>query len=175
MHITGLGTANPPHRYTQAQCYDALRASPVWDGLAGRSQAILRKVLLGQNGIETRHFALPVLTEVFQITPDVMMERFSAAAPALAEQAARAALEDAGLKAEDAGALIIATCTGYSQSASHTARTTHRATKETAFTIWRSAAGICTRRSMSSRASRTIAGRLRAGGRRKPGRMAARL
>ena len=47
MFVSGLGTATPPDRYTQRECYDALEASDQFAALNPRSRAILRKVLLG--------------------------------------------------------------------------------------------------------------------------------
>jgi predicted naringenin-chalcone synthase len=58
MFVTGLGTAVPPDRYTQRECYDALQASRVFEALQPRSRTLLRKVLRGANGIECRHLAL---------------------------------------------------------------------------------------------------------------------
>src|SRR5215471_6323708 len=50
MFIIGLGTAAPLHRYTQAQCWDAVQTSAPFAGLNPRSRAILKKVLTGNNG-----------------------------------------------------------------------------------------------------------------------------
>ena len=61
MYITGLGTAAPPHRYTQVECWEAIHASLQFPKLSLRSRAILKKVLTGNNGIATRHFALEKL------------------------------------------------------------------------------------------------------------------
>ena len=58
MFITGLGTATPPKRYTQSECWDALVASGYLSRLNLRSRAILRKVLQGTNGICSRFLAL---------------------------------------------------------------------------------------------------------------------
>lgn len=113
MFITGLGTAVPPDRYTQQECYNVLRASPLFTALQPRSRAILRKVLLSDNGVQTRHLALRPLTEGLDLTPDVLHARFTRHAPALATQAAERALADAGCAAGDIAAVIISTCTGY--------------------------------------------------------------
>ncbi len=113
MFITGLGTATPATRYTQAQCWDALQSSKHFGELAARSRAILKKVLANQNGIATRHLALDPLTEAFDTTPDALQARFTRHAPALATQAAQKALADAGKTAAEIDAVIIATCTGY--------------------------------------------------------------
>jgi alkylresorcinol/alkylpyrone synthase len=113
MFITGLGTALPLNCYTQAECWEALRAWPRFDYLAPRSRAILKKVLLGNNGIQTRHLALEALSEAFELTPDAMHARFVHHAPILAAQAAERALRGAGIEPRSIDGLIISTCTGY--------------------------------------------------------------
>lgn len=113
MFIVGLGTAAPPQRYTQLQCWEALVGSDRFAQLKPRSQAILKKVLAGKNGIATRHLALEPLTEAFDCSPDVLLGRFVRHAPALAEEAARKALAEAGTDSAGIDALIISTCTGY--------------------------------------------------------------
>jgi predicted naringenin-chalcone synthase len=113
MFITGLGTAVPPHRYTQRDCWEALQASPVFLRLAPRSRAILKKVLTRDNGIATRHFVLDRLADGFELTPDSTHRRFREHAPRLAAHAAERALADAALHPRDIDALLVSTCTGY--------------------------------------------------------------
>jgi predicted naringenin-chalcone synthase len=113
MVIVGLGTAAPPQRYAQKQGWEAVQHTDQFRALAPRSRAILKKVLTGQNGIETRHLALDRLEDVFQVGPDVLHARFVKHAPALASQAAERALKDAGITSTEIDALIISTCTGY--------------------------------------------------------------
>ncbi len=113
MYVTGLGTAVPPRPFTQAECWAALRQAPQFPGLSPRSQALLRKVLAGENGIACRHFAVENLEEAFLLTPDAMHARFARHAPELAAQAAQRALEAARLGASGVDAVIISTCTGY--------------------------------------------------------------
>ncbi len=113
MFLSGLGTAAPPTRWTQLQCWEALVASDYLPTLSGRSQAILRKVLRGNNGICSRHLAFDQLAEAFNFDPDVLDARFAKHAPVVASQAAERALSDAGVAAGDIDAVIISTCTGY--------------------------------------------------------------
>ncbi len=113
MFFIGLGTAAPPQRYEQRECWEALRRSAPFAGLAPRSHAILKKVLGGDNGIGSRHLALEPLTEVFDQTPDALQARFTQHAPALATEAARRALQDAGCAPAEMDAVLISTCTGY--------------------------------------------------------------
>src|SRR6185503_939284 len=81
MFLTGLGTATPPNRYTQREGWDALVASDYLPRLNSRSQAIVRKVLLGDNGICSRHLAVDDLKEAFEMRPDVLDARFAVHAP----------------------------------------------------------------------------------------------
>jgi predicted naringenin-chalcone synthase len=113
MFLSGLGTAAPSTRWTQQQCWEAVAASEHLAVLSTRSQAILRKVLRGNNGICSRHLAFDELNEAFLFDPDVLDARFAKHAPAVASQAAARALADAGLEASDIDAVIISTCTGY--------------------------------------------------------------
>ena len=88
MFLTGLGTAVPPRRFTQMECWAALQQSPQFPQLNARSRALLKKVLSGENGIATRHLAVANLDEMFVLTPDTLHARFAEHAPALTAQAA---------------------------------------------------------------------------------------
>lgn len=113
MFFAGLGTAVPSTVYTQRQCWEALTQSAQAASLSGRSRAILKKVLLGENGISTRGLSLDDLRHAFDLSPDVLHERFANAAPKLATQAALKALQDSGRSASEIDGLLISTCTGY--------------------------------------------------------------
>jgi len=113
MFFTGVGTAAPATRYTQAQCYEALQGSAQFPKLARGSRALLKRLLLGDNGIATRALALDPLTEAFDATPDALHKRFATHAPLLAQQAGERALQDAGVEARAIDAVLISTCTGY--------------------------------------------------------------
>ena len=113
MFITGIGTANPPRRYTQTECWQALCASRQFKQLDRRARTVLQKVLLGDNGIRTRYLALDPLTEVFDATPDNLHQRFVRHAPVLGAQAAESALRQSGHQADEIDAVIVSTCTGY--------------------------------------------------------------
>src|SRR5437868_1348824 len=95
MFIVGVGSAAPRNRFTQAECWEALVAAPQFAGLAGRSKAILKKVLLGECGIDTRHLAFDRLDEAFALEADVLHRRFARTAPIIAAEAARRALAKA--------------------------------------------------------------------------------
>ena len=113
MYLSGLGTAVPPHRFTQAECWTALQQAPQFSQLNARSHALLRKVLSGENGISTRYMVMTSWDEAFVLTPDVLHARFARHAPALATQAAERALAAALLQPGEVDAVLISTCTGY--------------------------------------------------------------
>jgi predicted naringenin-chalcone synthase len=113
MFFIGLGTAAPRQRYEQRECWDAVKSLPPIAQLKPRSQAILKKVLCGDNGIDARHLALDPFMEIFDQTPDALQARFARHAPALATEAAQQALKDANCRAAEIDAILISTCTGY--------------------------------------------------------------
>jgi alkylresorcinol/alkylpyrone synthase len=113
MYLVGIGTAVPPKRYTQRECWEVLRRSARVLQLSAPARALLERVLLGESGIRTRHLALGSLDEAFEIDPDVLHRRFARHAPDLAARAAAAALERSGVAPRELDALLVATCTGY--------------------------------------------------------------
>ncbi len=113
MFFTGLGTALPATRYTQRECWDAFQESEVFHRLDTRGRAVLKKVLLGDNGITARHLAVDDLITAFDLTPDTLQARFERHAPALATAAAERALADAQAEPAEIDAVLVSTCTGY--------------------------------------------------------------
>src|SRR2546429_9022025 len=98
MFITGLGTAAPSQRYTQRECWNVFERSPLSRQLNPRSRAIVRTVLTGKNGIDSRHLALTSLAEAFDLSPDALHARFRNNSISLASQAAKHALADSGVR-----------------------------------------------------------------------------
>jgi polyketide synthase Type III len=113
MFVNGLGTANPPHRYSKSECWEAFKASDWFRRLNPRSHLIAETVLNKDNGIESRSLAVASLDEVFNIDPDTLHRRFLDNAPKLGAAAGKAALQDAGIDAAAIDGLVISTCTGY--------------------------------------------------------------
>lgn len=113
MYLIGIGTATPRTRYSQEECYRALAGSAIFNGLSRRSQALLKKVLNGSSGIDTRYLALDPLDEFVHFNPDALYARFLEHAPALAADAARRALAGAGMTPREVDGVVVSTCTGY--------------------------------------------------------------
>lgn len=113
MYIRAIGTAVPPQSWTQAQCWQAIQRSPYISSLRPGSLAILDKVLNGSSGIDTRHFGLDEIMEVFEDDPDSLHARYSTWAPRLLEQATRECLAIGNQNPEGIDGVIVSTCTGY--------------------------------------------------------------
>jgi predicted naringenin-chalcone synthase len=113
MFVHGLGTANPPQRYSKAECWEAFKTSDWFLKLDRRAHIIAETVLTKDNGIAFRSLAVESLSEVFQIDPDTLHARFLANAPSLAAAAGEAALREAKLTASEIDGLVVSTCTGY--------------------------------------------------------------
>jgi polyketide synthase Type III len=113
MFVMGLGTANPPQRYSKADCWEAFKRSDWFLRLDRRARMIAETVLTKDNGIACRSLAVKALSEVFQIDPDTLHARFLANAPVLGAAAGKSALRNATLSASEIDALVISTCTGY--------------------------------------------------------------
>lgn len=113
MFLHALATAVPPTAYTQADCWEIAQRSKVRERLKKRSLLILQTILRSDHGIARRHFALPDIERVFELTPDELNAAFRQEAPRLAGRALTAALAQAGLRADELDALLICTCTGY--------------------------------------------------------------
>lgn len=113
MYLHALATAVPPAAYTQAECWDIAQRSPVRHRLKRRSMLILHSILRGDHGIDRRHFAVPEIEGVFDLSPDALNAAFRTEAPRLAGRALTSALPQAGVRATEIDALLICTCTGY--------------------------------------------------------------
>ena len=111
MRLVSLATAVPEPSWTQAECWQSLRQSHHINALKPRSLDLLEKVLLGNSGIERRHFASHRLEDIFDRDAQALNETFEREATALAARALRQALAQAD--AADVDALFVCTCTGY--------------------------------------------------------------
>ena len=113
MYLHSLATAVPDATFTQAECWELAQRSSVRERLKKRSMLILQTILKGDHGIATRHFAMPDVERVFDLSPDQLNAAFRHEAPKLAGRALTTALERAGIKPAEVDALLVCTCTGY--------------------------------------------------------------
>jgi alkylresorcinol/alkylpyrone synthase len=113
MFLHALATAVPSATFTQARCWEIIQRSPALARLNRRTQLILRTILKGDSGIATRHFAVPEIEGVFELTSDQLNAAFRAEAPRLAGRALTAAFAQTGVTVDEVDALLVCTCTGY--------------------------------------------------------------
>lgn len=113
MYLHALATAVPPATRTQPECWDIIQHSNARGRLQKRSRLILHSILNGNHGIATRHFAVPNIEQVFDLTPDQLNATFRAEGQRLAGATLASALAEAGVRPAELDALLICTCTGY--------------------------------------------------------------
>ncbi len=113
MFLESIASAFPSSSFTQSECFEFSSESELVKALEPRSHALLRKVLLGDSGIEKRHFATGDPAAVFQSSAQDLSEYFEREAPKISSEALQKAIAKAGLEVADLDALIICTCTGY--------------------------------------------------------------
>ena len=113
MFLHALATSVPAAIYPQAACWDIVQRSPVRQRLTKRSRLILHNILTGDHGIARRHFSLPNIENVFELSADQLHEAFRSEAPKLAATALATALDRAQLLPAQLDALLVCTCTGY--------------------------------------------------------------
>jgi len=113
MFLESIASAFPASSFTQAECHAFVSASESVGALSSRSHALLHRVLLGDSGIEKRHFCCEEPAAMFGAGAQELSEYFEKKAPLISGEALSKALDGAGLVAAELDALIICTCTGY--------------------------------------------------------------
>lgn len=108
-YLRAIGTANPRRYATQREFYDWLVAHLP---MTPDEQNLYRRVAL-DGPIQGRHFGLDYDDQAADMAPDALIARFQKHGTLIATQAARNALEAAGLQPRDIGGLVVNTCTGY--------------------------------------------------------------
>jgi polyketide synthase Type III len=105
--ILGIGTANPPQRYSQREIYD-FAARHVESYRNPRIEHIFMT-----SDIEYRHLAFDMQALSPHESADELHARFAEYSVAIGEQAIRRCLTDAGLDVHDVDYFVDVTCTGY--------------------------------------------------------------
>lgn len=113
MYLQSLATALPPHAFRQAELFEILCNSRATEFLRPRSRDLLERILLGDSGIETRHFCEPDLPSIFQRDAGGLHALYELHAPRLAANALQKACDKAGVSPREIDALLVCSCTGY--------------------------------------------------------------
>ena len=79
MRLVSLATAVPERSWTQPECWSELKNSLAVKELKPRSLELLEKVLLGNSGIDTRHFAAVRLADIFDRNAQGLNETYEVA------------------------------------------------------------------------------------------------
>jgi alkylresorcinol/alkylpyrone synthase len=108
MRISSVGTAVPPHRYSQAVIAEALLER--WAGKLAEPRLLSR--LHANCGVETRNFVLPLQEYPALVGFKATNDQWIAWAVELGRTAIGRALEPLGLTAADISAIFFATVTG---------------------------------------------------------------
>ncbi len=107
--LTALATANP-RRYATQQEVCAFFETHF--AMENKERALYRELLL-EGPIRGRHIAVDEDEEICQQDPDSLIGRFERHGRKLAAEAARKALDQAGLAPDQIEGLVVNTCTGY--------------------------------------------------------------
>jgi predicted naringenin-chalcone synthase len=107
--ISGIGTANPSERMTQAEAYEFLCAN---FAMVPAEQDLYQRLLL-DSPIRSRNFGADRREDLAAMTQDAQIGRFEQHGRRLAAEAAGVALKRAGVTADQIGGLVVNTCTGY--------------------------------------------------------------
>lgn len=113
MYLRSIASAVPEHYFTQEECWSILRDSQVAKQLRPGALKLAERIMLGNSGIDGRHFAVPPGDGLFNASASELNHHFEREAPKLGNNALEKALERAKLKAADLDALLVCTCTGY--------------------------------------------------------------
>lgn len=113
MYLHALSTALPQASLTQQECWEIFKDSPTQKRLDSKSTGLIEKVLLGNSGIEKRHFALNRMPELFELSAGALNQAFEIEAPRLAAESLKKALHSANWEPGSLDGLFICTCTGY--------------------------------------------------------------
>jgi len=113
MNLAAVGSAFPSNSFTQQECLDAMKAADFWQGLKGRSQMVIEKVLSGDSGIQKRHFALDSLEQAWSRGAQELNEAYEKEAPDLAVSAIQNAIAKSGHRLDEVDAVFVSSCTGY--------------------------------------------------------------
>lgn len=113
MNLLSIACSVPKTRYKQADLWPIYMRQPLSKTLRDGSNQMMKKLLLRDNGVTYRHFALDDVEALLQLDAEGLNHAFEKAGPELARDAVEKSLAGAGIVAGDLDALFVCTCTGY--------------------------------------------------------------
>jgi predicted naringenin-chalcone synthase len=112
MYLQSIASAFPENCLTQAEVWELIQSGPAINLVGRRGARILERILMGNSGVETRHFALHP-SSLFALDAQALNESFEKEAPDLARAALVKAAREADWEPGEIDALYVCTCTGY--------------------------------------------------------------
>jgi len=112
MYLQSLASAFPDRSLTQREAWELLDANAASTTLSRRGLKLVRAILCGASGVETRRYAIPP-EELFQMDAEALNNAFEREAPRLASAALDKACREAKVATSEIDALLICTCSGY--------------------------------------------------------------
>lgn len=107
--LIAIETATPPLRFSQKKILEHILQK---DGLSQKSLLFYKRFLLDK-GIQTRHFGLKNIQQVFSESTDEAASRFQKVGTKISHEAVQLCLKKAHMAAKDIDGLIVTSCTGY--------------------------------------------------------------
>ncbi|MGD8398067.1 MAG: type III polyketide synthase [Anaerolineae bacterium] len=110
VQIVSLATANPPLRLSQEQSFQIYEAMVP---MSEKAISLLQRVFVANQSIGYRHFGMDSPADVTQQSQDALIARYQKYGVRVAVEAARKALDEAGLAPEEVDGVVVNSCTGY--------------------------------------------------------------
>ncbi len=112
MYLQSLASAFPDRSLTQREAWELLDSQSAATSLSRRGLKLVRAILCGNSGVETRRYAIEP-EELFQMDAEALNKAFEREAPRLAAVALEKACRANGVSPDAIDALLVCTCTGY--------------------------------------------------------------
>lgn len=110
IQIAGMGTANPPLRLSQKTIFEGYaNLLPLSD----KAKSLLQRIFVNNHSIGYRHLGMDALTGVLEQSQDELIARYKKYGVPVAVEAAKRALNSAGLTPQDIDGVVVNSCTGY--------------------------------------------------------------
>lgn len=112
MFLQSLASEFPDRSLTQRETWNLLEANAGATSLSRRGLKLIRTILCGASGVETRRYAIPP-EELFSMDAEDLNHAFEREAPRLGAGALKKACQAAGVSPSEIDALLVCTCSGY--------------------------------------------------------------
>ncbi|MEM9444205.1 MAG: 3-oxoacyl-[acyl-carrier-protein] synthase III C-terminal domain-containing protein [Verrucomicrobiota bacterium] len=113
MYLSAIHHAVPEYSLKQSDLWEEIKDLKQVHGLESKSQNLLERILLGDNGIQKRHFASADVKTLMSSDAGKLNLFFQREATKLGVQSLGPALDQSSIDANQLDALFVCTCSGY--------------------------------------------------------------